>query len=100
MEAHVGDQVDERLEQLAFYFYRSDETEKGLAYLERAAEHAVSVEALGRAEELWERARRLAERTGDQEGVERVAGKLAWLQRRSTGELPIPPRTGTGNGTA
>jgi len=100
MEAHLGDQVDERLEQLAFYFYRSDETEKGLAYLERAAEHAVSVEALGRAEELWERARRLAERTGDRERVERVAGKLAWLQRRSTGELPLPPRAGTVNGTA
>ena len=59
MEAHLGDQANERLEQLAFYFYRSDETEKGLAYLERAAEHAVTVEALGRAEELWERARRL-----------------------------------------
>jgi hypothetical protein len=29
-----------------------------------------------------------------------VAGKLAWLQRRSTGELPIPPRAGTGDGTA
>ena len=41
MEAHLGDQVDERLDQLAFYFYRSDETDKGLAYLERAAEHAV-----------------------------------------------------------
>ena len=100
MEAHLGDQVDERLEQLAFYFYRSDETEKGLAYLELAAEHAVSVEALGRAEELWERARRLAERTGDRERVERVAGELAWLHRRSTGELPLPPRAGTGDGAA
>ncbi|HET7308857.1 MAG TPA: adenylate/guanylate cyclase domain-containing protein [Actinomycetota bacterium] len=100
MEAHLGDQVDERLEQLAFYFYRSDETEKGLAYLERAAEHAVSVEALGRAEELWGRARRLAERTGDRERMERVDGKLSWLHRRSTGELPLPPRAEAGDGTA
>ena len=100
MEAHLGDQMDDRLEQLAFYFYRSDETEKGLEYLERAAEHAVSVEALGRAEELWERARRLAERRGDQERLEHVAGKLAWLHRRSTGELPLPPRTATGDGIA
>jgi hypothetical protein len=100
MEAHLGDQADERLEQLAFYFYRSDETEKGLAYLERAAERAVSVEALGRAEQLWERARRLAERTGDEERVERVAGKVAWLHRRSTGELPLPRSAGTGDGTA
>ena len=69
MEAHLGDQVDERLEQLAFYFYRSDETDKGLAYLEQAAEHAATVEALGRAEQLWERERRLAERVGDEARV-------------------------------
>jgi hypothetical protein len=60
----------------------------------------VSVEALGRAEELWERARRLAERTGDRERMERVAGKLSWLHRRSTGELPLPPRAESGDGTA
>jgi hypothetical protein len=91
MEAYLGDQVDERLERLAFYFYRSDETEKGLAYLERAAEHAVTVEALGRAEQLWERARRLAERSGDEERMERFDRQLAWLRKRSTGELPLPP---------
>ena len=89
MEAHLGDQADERSEQLAFYFYRSDETEKGLAYLERAAEHAMTVEALGRAEQLWERARRLAERAGDEERIERFDGQLAWLRKRSTGELPL-----------
>jgi class 3 adenylate cyclase len=89
MEAHLGDQAIERLEQLAFYFYRSDETEKGLAYLERAAEHSVKVEALGRAEELWERARRLAERAGDEQWIERIDRQLAWLRKRSTGELPI-----------
>jgi class 3 adenylate cyclase len=91
MEAHLGDQADERLEQLAFYFYRSDETEKGLEYLDRAAEHAVSVEALGRAEELWERARRLAERAGNEQQIERLGRQLAWLRKRSTGEVPIVP---------
>jgi hypothetical protein len=91
MEAQLGDQVDERLDQLAFYFYRSDETEKALGYLERAAEHAVTVEALERADQLWERARRLAERVGDQERVERFDRQLAWLRKRSTGELPLPP---------
>ncbi len=89
MEAHLGDQAIERLEQLAFYFYRSDQTEKGLAYLERAAEASVKVEALGRAEELWERARRLAERAGDEQWIERIDRQLAWLRKRSTGELPI-----------
>ena len=91
MEAHLGDQANERLEQLAFYFYRSDDTEKGLAYLDRAADHAVTVEALTRAEELWVRARRLAERVGDQERTERFDGRLAWLRKRSSGELPLPP---------
>jgi hypothetical protein len=62
METHLGDHVDEQLEQLAFYFYRSDDTGKGFDYLDRAAEHAARVEALERAEELWKRARRLAER--------------------------------------
>jgi hypothetical protein len=98
MEAHLGDQVDERLEQLAFYFYRSDETDKGLAYLERAAEHAVTVEALGRAEQLWERERRLAERVGDRDRMEHVHGRLAWLRKRSTGELPLPPDGESGSG--
>jgi class 3 adenylate cyclase len=91
MEAHLADQVEERLEQLAFYFYRSDDTEKGLTYLDRAAEHAVTVEALGRAEQLWTRARRLAERAGDEERTERFDEQLAWLGRRSTGELPLWP---------
>jgi len=91
MEAQLGDQVDERLDQLAFYFYRSDETEKALGYLDRAAEHAVTVEALERADQLWERARRLAERVGDEDRTERFDRQLAWLRKRSTGELPLPP---------
>jgi predicted ATPase len=91
MEAHLGDHVDEQLEQLAFYFYRSDDTGKGFDYLDRAAEHAVRVEALGRAEELWKRARRLAERMGDEERTERVDRQLRWLRKRSSGELPLPP---------
>ena len=96
MEAHLGDQVDEWLEQLAFYFYRSDDTGKGFAYLDRAAEHAVGVEALGRAEELWKRARRLAERVGDEARIEQVDRQLTWLRKRSSGELPLPPLPETG----
>jgi hypothetical protein len=91
MEAHLGERVGERLEQLAFYFYRSDEGTKAFEYLERAAEHAVSVEAPGRAEELWDRARRLAERVGDDDRLERYTSRLAWLSRRTTGEMPVPP---------
>jgi class 3 adenylate cyclase len=91
MEAHLGEQVDEMLEQLAFYFYRSDDTDKALDYLDRAAEHAVSVEARMRAEHLWSRARRLANRVGDAERTKRFDVRLEWLKRRSTGEMPVPP---------
>ena len=96
MEAHLGDHVDEQLEQLAFYFYRSDDTGKGFDYLDRAAEHAVVVEALARAEELWKRARRLAQRVGDEERTERVDRQLRRLRKRSSGELPLPPAPETG----
>ncbi len=90
MEARLADQGDERLEQLAFYFYRSDETDKALDYLDRAAEHAVTVEAPARAEQLWNRARRLAEKAGDPERLEGIDAQLEWLKRRSTGEMPKP----------
>jgi class 3 adenylate cyclase len=89
MEAYLGEHTDERLEQLAFYFYRSDEHAKSLDYLDRAAEHAVAVEALGRAEELWNRARRLAERTNDFERASAIDRRLRWLRTRSSGEIPI-----------
>jgi class 3 adenylate cyclase len=92
MEAHLGEQVDEMLEQLAFYFYRSDDTDKALDYLDRAAEHAVSVEARIRAEHLWSRARRLADRVGDAERTKRFDVQLEWLKTRTTGEMPIPPK--------
>ncbi|HEY7661000.1 MAG TPA: adenylate/guanylate cyclase domain-containing protein [Actinomycetota bacterium] len=91
MEAHLGDQVDERLEQLAFYFYRSDEPQKAFEYLERAAEHAVAVESLARAEQLWSRGRKLAERIGDEDRVAGFDERLEWLAKRTTGELPLPP---------
>jgi len=91
MEARLADQGDERLEQLAFYFYRSAETEKALDYLDRAAEHALAVEALGRAEALWTRAQRLAERIDDRSRMEEIVGRLRWVRTRSSGEIPIQP---------
>jgi len=48
------------------------------------------------AEELWKRARRLAERVGDEERTERVDRQLRWLRKRSSGELPLPPAPETG----
>ncbi len=89
MEAYLGERADERLEQLAFYFYRSDEHTKALDYLDRAAERAAAVESLGRAEELWTRARRLADRADDPERVGAIDRRLRWLRTRSSGEIPI-----------
>ena len=89
MEAYLGDRADDRLEQLAFYFYRSDEHAMALDYLDRAAEHAAAFEALARAEELWTRALRLAERVDDPERASEIDRRLRWLRTRSSGEIPI-----------
>jgi class 3 adenylate cyclase len=89
MEAYLGERADERVEQLAFYFYRSDEHTAALDYLDRAAERAATVESLGRAEELWTRARRLAERIDDHERANAIDTRLRWLRTRSSGEIPI-----------
>jgi class 3 adenylate cyclase len=91
MEVRLADQGDDRLEQLAFYFYRSDETTTALEYLDRAAEHALAVEALERAEALWTRAQRLAERIDDRSRMEDIARRLRWVRTRSSGEIPIQP---------
>jgi class 3 adenylate cyclase len=91
MEAYLGDRAEDRLEQLAFYFYRSDEHATALEYLDRAAERAAAVESLGRAEELWTRAHRLAERVDDRERASAIDRRLRWLRTRSSGEIPISP---------
>ncbi len=82
MEERFGAQVGERFEQLAFYFYRSDERAKALVYLERAAARAAELDAGERARELWTRAARLAERLGDAEAGARAASGLAELDAR------------------
>jgi class 3 adenylate cyclase len=85
MEDRFADQIDERLEQLAFYFYRSEEPEIALGYLERAAARAAGLEAFDRATSLWTRARRLAGRLEDQDAAARADERLAELAARATG---------------
>ena len=95
MEAHLGDHVDEQLEQLAFYFYRSDDT--GKAFVSRTSRRTRrQVEALARAEELWKRARRLAEREGDEERTERIDRQLRWLREAFERRAAAPARSETG----
>lgn len=62
----------QQVERLAFYHYRSDEPERALPYLELAAERSADPE---HAAELWDRARRLAERVGDAAAVERIGAR-------------------------
>lgn len=90
MEVYLAEQGDERFERLAFYFYRSPEAAKALEYLDRAAEHAVEVEAPAHAEQLWTRGVRLAERIGDAERAKALERRREWLKTRATGERPAP----------
>ncbi len=79
MEARFAERADEHAEDLAFYFYRSEEPEQALAYLERAA--ARSTDA-AHVLELLERARKVAARVGD-------AGAAARIDARAR-ELGVP----------
>jgi hypothetical protein len=85
MEERHADQLEESLEQLAFYFYRSAEPATALEYLQRAAERAEGLEAFERAQSLWTRARRLAERIEDEEAIARFDDRLAELESRAAG---------------
>ncbi len=85
MEERFADQAEEQLETLAFYFYRSDDQEKALLYLERAAVRASELEAVDRSRELWMRAARLAERLGDADAGARIESRLKELESRSVG---------------
>jgi class 3 adenylate cyclase len=61
---------------LAFYYYRSDEPQKALHYLERAAITAQSLNAGTQATELWRRALKAAKTVGDQRSIERIEAAL------------------------
>jgi class 3 adenylate cyclase len=67
------EQAEENVERLAFYFYRSNEHAKALAYLERAAERAT--EPTHEAE-LLRRAKKVAARTGDADADRRIDERL------------------------
>jgi predicted ATPase len=76
-EALWGPAVDDRLEVLAHYFALSTDLEKGLRYLERAAQRAAALDAEADAIELWRRALLVAERLGDAEAQARVREQLS-----------------------
>jgi predicted ATPase len=75
-EELVADSLDEHLEKLAFYFYRSDDERKALDYLERAADKAVSLDAREQARDLLARGLKVADRLEDREAGTRLSRHL------------------------
>jgi class 3 adenylate cyclase/predicted ATPase len=75
-EVYAGS-LEEYLEVLAYHFYRSDDPAKALHYLERAAEKAAALGAIGQAAEMLRRARKAAGKVGDEAAGERLARRLA-----------------------
>jgi len=67
---------DEHLELLAHYYARSNNFEKALEYLERAAVRAESLDAGTQALQLWNRARNVAQRLGDADTERRITDRL------------------------
>jgi class 3 adenylate cyclase len=76
-ESLYASSLDDHLEVLAHYFSRSQELRKGLEYTERAAERALALDAVSRAEELFGRAQKVAEKLGDPAALGRVSERLA-----------------------
>jgi class 3 adenylate cyclase len=79
-EDMAGDSLEDHLERLALYYYRSGEQEKALHYLERAAEKAAGLDARAQAIELWSKGMKVATRLKDDEATRRIAGRMEQLE--------------------
>ena len=78
-EELFADSVEERLELLAFYYYRSNEPEKALEYLWKAAGKAFELHANAHAEELLNRSKKVATKLGDKGAERMIDERLAQL---------------------
>jgi class 3 adenylate cyclase len=92
--------LEDRLEILALYYYRSDEPARALGYLERAGLRAEELDARFQAAQLWRRALKVAERLGDAEAERRIGHLLERLGHVEPGEVEDPPDTDDDGGTA
>ena len=72
-----SDSLDDRLESLAWYFYRSNDQPKALEYLERAAAKAMTLDETAKTKDLFGRALKVARRLGDNEAEERIRKQAA-----------------------
>jgi len=78
-ETLFGDALENHYEVIAHHFARSDDVGKALEYLERAGDRAAALDANERAEELWRRALKVADRVGDDATRDAMQERLAGL---------------------
>ena len=76
--------LDNHLEVIAYHFGRSDDLGKALVYLERAGAQAAALDANQRAEALWRKALKVADRLGDNQARQTVEERLAALGSSAT----------------
>jgi class 3 adenylate cyclase len=72
--------IEDHLEHLAYYYYRSEDQAKALGYLERAGVRAAGLHATSQAVELWSRALKAAHKLGDAKAEGRLSDQLEEIQ--------------------
>jgi predicted ATPase len=83
--------LEDRLEILALYYYRSDEQNRALDYLERAGDRAEQLDGRMQAAQLWSRALKVAEKMGDDDAHRRVRVRLQNLGPLAAEGIEDPP---------
>jgi predicted ATPase len=73
----LGQRVEDHLELLAYYFYRSNDLQRALEYLEKSAVRAASLDAPQHAAELWQRVLKVAIKLGESAAAVRAQERLA-----------------------
>jgi class 3 adenylate cyclase len=83
--------LDDRLEILALYYYRSDEQVRALEYLERAGVRAERIDARVQAAQLWRRALKVALNLGNQDVEGRIRSLIDRLGPIAANDIEDPP---------
>jgi len=72
----VASRLEDNLQTLAYYYYRSDDAAKALHYLRLAAARAEAVDPTFDARRLWQRAMKMARRLRDEEAYEAIRARV------------------------
>jgi predicted ATPase len=90
-ESFYENSLEDRLELLALYYYRSDEPSRALEYLERAGARAEGLDARVQAAQLWRRALKVAVQIDAREAERRVHALLQKLGPVPADDVEDPP---------